>query len=140
MMITLIKRLKGTEVISRLTDKYGSLKELERLYEATQDVEMLVDLENWKYFLKNPNETLEEGESLVTNRINLNELDFELLSAIKYNDIKSIRDLAKLINKDVKTVQPKVHKLSEEGFIHLIDGNKNSKIPVLNYDEIKLEI
>ncbi|MBO7719083.1 MAG: hypothetical protein J6S29_02910, partial [Methanosphaera sp.] len=59
---------------------------------------------------------------------------------IKYNEVTSIRDLADKMHKDVKTIQPKVHKLSENGFIQLIDGNKNSKIPVLNYDEIKLEI
>lgn len=140
MMITLIKRLKGTEVIQDLTKKYGSKKELERLYEVTNDVEMLVDLENWKYFLKNPEETLERGESLVTNKINLSELDFELLSTIKYNEIKSIRDLANKMNKDIKTIQPKVHELSKNGYIKLVDGNKNSKIPILNYDEIKLEI
>ena len=139
-MITLIKRLKGTEVIQDLTKRYGSKKELERLYEATNDVEMLVDLENWKYFLKNPEETLERGESLVTNKINLSELDFELLSTIKYNEIKSIRDLANKMNKDIKTIQPKVHELSQNGYIKLVDGNKNSKIPILNYDEIKLEI
>jgi predicted transcriptional regulator len=103
-------------------------------------MEMLIDLENWNYFLENPNETIEKGEALVTNNINLTQLDFEVLSAIKYNNISSIRDLADKMHKDVKTIQPKVHKLSENGFIQLIDGNKNSKIPILNYDEIRLEI
>ncbi|RAP43436.1 MAG: hypothetical protein BZ135_09345 [Methanosphaera sp. rholeuAM6] len=140
MMISLIKRIKGTDVIKELTEKYGSKKELERLYESTKDVEMLVDLENWRFFLENPNETLEKGESIVTNKINLTEFDFEILSTIKYNEIKSIRDLANILNKDVKSVQPRVHKLSEGGFIHLAEGNRNSKIPLLNYDEIKLEI
>ena len=32
-------------------------------------------------------------------------LDFEVLSAIKYNDISSIRDLAHKMHKDVKTIQ-----------------------------------
>lgn len=140
MMITLIKRIKGTEVIKDLTEKYGSKKELERLYESTQDVELLVDLENWKYFLQNPNETLEEGKSIVTNKLELTESDLELLSTIKYNEIHSIRDLANKLGKDVKSVQPAVHELSNEGYIQLVDGRKNSKIPVLNYDEIKVEI
>jgi len=140
MMITLIKRQNGTDVIKDLIQKYGSKKELERLFNQTNNMEMLIDLENWNYFLENPNETIEKGEALVTNNINLTQLDFEVLSAIKYNDISSIRDLADKMHKDVKTIQPKVHKLSENGFIQLIDGNKNSKIPILNYDEIRLEI
>lgn len=140
MMITLIKRQKGTEIIQELIHKYGSKKELERLFNQTNNMEMLIDLENWNYFLKNPDETIEKGEAIVTNKINLSQLDFEVLSAIKYNKVTSIRDLADKMDKDVKTIQPKVHKLYENGFIQLIDGKKNSKIPVLNYDEIKLEI
>ncbi|MEE1117805.1 HVO_A0114 family putative DNA-binding protein [Methanosphaera sp.] len=140
MMITLIKRQKGTEVIKDLIQKYGSKKELKRLLNQTNNMEMLIDLENWNYFLENPNETIEKGEALVTNKINLTQLDFEVLSAIKYNEITSIRDLAEKMHKDVKTIQPKVHKLSENGFIQIVDGNKNSKIPILNYDEIRLEI
>ncbi|WP_323736518.1 hypothetical protein PXD04_00670 [Methanosphaera sp. ISO3-F5] len=71
MMITLIKRLKGTDVIKDLTQKYGSKKELERLFNQTSNMEMLIDLENWNFFLENPNETIEKGEALVTNKINL---------------------------------------------------------------------
>lgn len=140
MMITLIKKQKGTEVIQDLTLKYGSKKELKRLLNQTNNMEMLIDLENWNYFLKHPEETIEKGEALITNKINLTQLDFEVLSTIKYKKVTSIRDLAEKMHKDVKTIQPKVHKLFENGFIQLIDGNKNSKIPVLNYDEIKLEI
>ena len=138
-MITLIKRQTGTDVIEDLIEKYGSKKELERLFNQTNNVELLIDLENWNYFLENSNEIIEKGEALVTNKINLSQLDFEVLSAIKYNEITSIRAADKM-HKDVKTIQLKVHKLSENGFIQLIDGNKNSKIPILNYDEIKLEI
>ena len=74
MMITLIKRMKGTEVIKDLIQKYGSKKELERLLNQTNNMEMLIDLENWNYFLKNPNEIIEKGEALVTNKINLSQL------------------------------------------------------------------
>jgi predicted transcriptional regulator len=37
-------------------------------------------------------------------------------------------------------IHPKIKKLSENGLINLIDGNKNSKIPTLNYDEIIIAI
>lgn len=140
MMFTLIKKQKGTDVIEDLIQKYGSKKELECLFNQTNNMEMLIDLENWNYFLENPNETIEKGETLVTDKINLSQLDFEALSAIKSNNIESIRDSADKMNKDVKTIQPEVHKLSENGLIKLIDGNRNSIIPVLNYDEIRLEI
>lgn len=112
MMITLIKKQTGTNVIKDLVEKYGFKKELERLFNQTNKMEMLIDLENWNYFLKNPNETIEKGKALVTNKINLSQLDFEVLSAIKYNEITSIRNLADKMHKDVKTIQPKVHKLS----------------------------
>ena len=46
----------------------------------------------------------------------------------------------KKINKDVSSVQPKVKRLEKEGFIKFEDGVKNSKIPYLTYDEIKLVI
>jgi len=140
MMITLIKRQNGTEFIKDMILKYGSKKELERLFNQTNNMEMLIDLENWNYFLENPNETIEKGETLVTNKINLSQLDFEVLSTIKYNKVTSIRDLDNKMHKDFKTIQIEVHKLSKNGFIRLINGNKNSKIPILNYDEIKLEI
>ena len=46
----------------------------------------------------------------------------------------------KKINKDVSNIQPKVKKLEEEGLIKFEEGIKNSKIPYLTFDEIKLEI
>ena len=46
-MITLIKRQNGTDVIKDLIQKYGSKKELERLFNQTNNMEMLIDLENW---------------------------------------------------------------------------------------------
>ena len=61
MMITLIKKQRGTDVIKDLIQKYGSKKELERLFNQTNNMEMMKDLENWNYFLENPNEIMEKG-------------------------------------------------------------------------------
>ncbi len=36
--------------------------------------------------------------------------------------------------------QPKVHRLAKNSFISLKKGRKNSIIPYLNYDTIRLEI
>ena len=67
-------------------------------------------------------------------------LDLIILSTIKEKSPRSIRDLANKINKDVGNIQPKIKKLADEGFIKFEMGPKNSKIPYLTYDEIKLEI
>ena len=67
-------------------------------------------------------------------------MDFIILNTIKHEKPKSICDLANKINKDVSNIQPKVKKLEENGLIKFETGVKNSKIPYLTYDEIKLEI
>ena len=140
MIITLIQKKSGIDLINELNQKYGSEKELERLYQQTKNYEMLIDLENYKYFSKNPNEIIEKGESLITNKISLTNLDLIMLSTIKNNDIKSIRDLANKMDKDIKNIQPQVHKLVENGLLILKDGSGNRKIPCLTYDIIKIEI
>ena len=83
---------------------------------------------------------IEITESLITNKLSLSDLDLTILNTIKHEKPRSIRDLANKINKDVSNIQPKVKKLEEEGFVKFKTGNKNSKIPYLTYDEIKLEI
>ena len=114
--------------------------ELEKLFKRTNNMKMYVDLENWKYYNLNPDEMIETTESLVTNKLSLSDLDLIILNTIKHEKPRSIRDLAKKINKDVSNIQPKVKKLEEDGFIKFEDGIKNSKIPYLTFDEIKLEI
>lgn len=140
MIITLVKKQTGLEFISEMEDTYKSINELEKLFKRTNNMKMYVDLENWKYYKNNLDETIEISESLFTNKLSLSDLDLTILNTIKHEKPKSIRDLAKKINKDVSNIQPKVKKLEEEGFIKFETGMKNSKIPYLTYDEIKLEI
>jgi DNA-binding MarR family transcriptional regulator len=140
MIISLIKKEKGYEVIKEFSKKYGSVNELERLYKKTGNNLFLVDLENWKYLKKNPDEEIERGEIKVTNKITLSELELEILDFIKNEKPKSIRELARFLNKDIKSIHPKIKELEREGLIELKKGNKNSKIPYLNYDEIKIDI
>ena len=140
MIITLVKKQTGHEFIREMEETYNSLNELEKLFERTNNMKMYVDLENWKYYKENPNEMIEITESLVTNKLSLSDLDLIILNTIKYEKPRSIRDLAKKINKDVSNVQPKVKRLEEEGYIKFEEGIKNSKIPYLTFDEIKLEI
>ena len=140
MIITLIKKQTGQEYIKEMELTYKSISELEKLFKRTNNMKMYVDLENWRYYKKNPDEMIEVTESLITNKLSLSDLDLIILNTIKHEKPKSIRDLAKKINKDVSNIQPKVKKLEEDGFIRFETGIKNSKIPYLTFDEIKLEI
>ena len=100
---------------------YGSLKELEKTFGRTNNMVMYVDLENWKYYLKNPNEKIERGRTIFTEDLTIGELEMKLLSFIKQEDPKSIRELADLVHKNIATVQPKIKKMEEEGLISLED-------------------
>ena len=140
MIITLVKKQTGHEFIREMEETYNSISELEKLFERTNNMKMYVDLENWRYYRDNLDEEIELTESLVTNKLSLSDLDLIILNTIKYEKPRSIRDLANKINKDVSNVQPKVKRLEEEGFIKFEVGAKNSKIPYLTFDEIKLEI
>jgi len=99
-----------------------------------------VDLENWKYLKKNPEEEIERGEIKVTNKITLTETELEILNFIKNEKPESIRELARFLDKDIKSIHPKIKELEEEGLIELKKGSKNRKIPFLNYDEISISI
>ena len=140
MIITLVKKQTGHEFIREMEETYNSISELEKLFERTNNMKMYVDLENWRYYRDNLDEEIELTESLVTNKLSLSDLDLIILNTIKHEKPRSIRDLANKINKDVSNVQPKVKRLEEEGFIKFEIGAKNSKIPYLTFDEIKLEI
>jgi hypothetical protein len=139
-MITLIKKQKGHEVIKEFISKYGTMEDLEKLYKDTGNPLFLMDLENWNIFKDNPNETLTSGIARVTNKINVSDYELEILDFIKNQKPKSIRDLARLLDKDVRIVHPKVKELEKQGLIELVDGVKNSKIPVMNYDKIEIAI
>lgn len=140
MIITLVKKQTGIEFIQEMEETYKSINELEKLFERTNNMKMYVDLQNWKYYKDNLDEIIETSESLITNKLSLSDLDLIILNTIKHEKPKSIRDLANKINKDVSNIQPKVKRLEEEGFIKFETGVKNSKIPYLTFDEIKVEI
>lgn len=140
MIITLVKKQSGKEFIQEMENTYKSMSELEKTFKRTNNMKMYVDLENWKYYSNHLDETIELSESLITDKLHLNDLDLIILNTIKEKSPRSIRDLADKINKDVGNIQPKIKKLADEGFIKFEIGPKNSKIPYLTYDEIKLEI
>ena len=62
---------------------YGSIKQLEKILQQTNNMLMYVDLENWKYYLKNPHEKIERGWTIFTEDLTLGELEMKLLNFIK---------------------------------------------------------
>ncbi|MBQ6219676.1 MAG: winged helix-turn-helix transcriptional regulator [Methanosphaera sp.] len=120
--------------------QYGSPQKLKTAYEQTHRFKLLVDLENWEYYKEHPEETLELSEILINNDISLSKLDFKILDIIKNKKPRSIREVAEILDKSVSNVQPRLKKLEKEGFVTLVEGNKNSLVPTMNYDEIKISI
>ncbi|KZX17639.1 HVO_A0114 family putative DNA-binding protein [Methanobrevibacter filiformis] len=140
MIISLIKEETSKEFIEKMEEKYNSYEQLEEAFQKTKRTILHVDLENWKYLKNNPEETIQLTETLFTNELNIGENEIELLNLIKSKTPKSIRELAKIIDKDISTIQPKIKKLENEGLIELKQGGKNSKIPIVNYDKIEIAI
>lgn len=140
MIITLTKKQKGKDLIKEYENKYGSIKELERLYKETGNPLFVIDYENWNYYKNNPNEENEQSVSRVTNKLTLTDVKLEILDFIKNQHPKSIRELARFLDKDVKLIHPKIKELEQEGLIELKEGDKNKKMPILNYDKIEIAI
>jgi len=139
--IKLVRKFKGKELVEDLETRYKSLDNLIKVFKKDRtNAKLHMDLDNWLYFSENPNEEVEQGKTIYTNTKDIQTLELELLGLIKEYQPKSIRELAKLTNRDLTTIQRKVNKLNENGLIKLIDGPKNSKIPSLNYDKIEIDI
>jgi len=139
--ITLIRKTDGKGLIELFKNKYGSLKSLEKIFKEKKDnMKMKLDLDDWKYFLKNPDEKVEDSETIFVKNMNIDLLELGLLDIIKNEQPKSISKLAKLINKDVNFVYRKIKDLEKEGFVRLERGNKNSAMPSLNFDKIEIVI
>lgn len=141
MRITLIKEITGRELIQDFEKTYGSLSRLEKLHERNpEDMKIYMDLDDWKYYLDHPDEIIEDGKTIITEKLTLGKLEMELLNFIKNEKPQSIRELARMIHKDIRTVHPKVKELEKEGLIEFKKGPKNKKIPVMSYDKIEIAV
>jgi len=141
MKITLIKDMTGKELIKEFEDIYGSMERLERIFKKDpENMKLYTDLDEWEYFIKHPAENVQKKHIKFTEDINLGKLELKLLSMIKSENPKSIRELAIKAEKDPSNVQNKINHLAEEGLITFEKGLKNSKKPILNYDKIEIAI
>ena len=64
MIITLIKKQSGREFVEEMEMTYKSIEELEKTFSRTNNMKMYVDLQNWKYYLHNPDEVIKTSETV----------------------------------------------------------------------------
>ena len=139
MIISLVKRQYGKSFIDNLEEQYKSIDNLQIIVDKTNNMKLLVDLDNWKYYYEHPDEIIEEEFTFLSDDLSFNEIDYSIISIIKTDHPRSIRELSKKLDKNISTVQPHVKKLEKQGIIEFIKGSKNNNIPICNFDAIKIE-
>lgn len=141
MILKLVKELKGSEFVQKMEEQYGSIDNLEKLIKKEPENYLYsLDYDDWLFHLEHPNAPIKQTEVLFVDKFKIDITDLELLDVIKKEHPKSIRNLSNIVNKDIKTIQPKIKKLAESGLLKLELGPKNAKKPVVNYDKIEIEI
>ncbi len=141
MRLKLVKEMKGREFVHKMEEQYGSMDKLQRLVEKyPKNYLYSLDLDDWNYFLENPDDPVKQTDVLFVDKFKIEMSDLELLNTIKKEHPKSIRNLSHILNKDIKSVQPKVQKLAKSGLLKFEHGPKNAKKPIVNYDKIEIEI
>ncbi|EKQ54187.1 MAG: hypothetical protein B655_0989 [Methanobacterium sp. Maddingley MBC34] len=141
MILKLIREMTGKELVLKFKEKYGSVDTLKRLIKNDpENVLYPLDLEDWLYHLEHPEAMVPESETIFLQDLKIDMSDLKLLDVIKNKHPTSIRNLSYILEKDLKTIQPKVHKLAKEGLLKLEPGPKNAKKPVVNFNKIEIEI
>jgi len=136
MRITFKKIMTGKEFIEEMEEKHGNIENLKKEIEKTNNAVYRVDLHTWEGFIEDPEGTIEKTHTKLSNEISTLNLDFDLLETIRNDHPKSLKELAKLTNKNMEVIQPKIDHLTKTGLIEF----KKNIIPVLNYDEINIAI
>lgn len=139
--IRLVRTIKEKDIINNLIEEYGSIDNLKKLYEKDKEnPNYYLHLLDWNHHKDASDEEVKIRKIMLTETYPIGKIELQLLNSIKTHNPQSIRDLARLVGKDIKTVQPKVNKLAEEGFIDLKNGSKNNKIPVFPYEYMEIVI
>ena len=139
--ITLVKEFKGKDLVKVFEKKYGSMDRIKRAHgRGKGNVKLELDLEDWEYFLKHPNESVRETKIIYTENPEITMKDISLLSFIKNQKPQSIKELADLAKRDISTIQRKANILKNEGLIEIKNGTKNRKVPIFNYDRMEIAI
>ncbi len=140
MRIKFVRKVRAEELVREFERKYGSLERLERyLRDHPDDYVALMDYEDWKHFLANPDVEVEEGEIVVTDVSFLTPQKLQILEAIKKYKPKSIRELAEKVGRDVKNVYLDVKDLERVGLIELHNTGRAKRVE-LKYNEVVIAI
>jgi len=137
MIIKLIKKNSGNDLIQNLIKKYNTKERLEQKYKLTNDPLLYLDIEDWNYFEQHPDEIQTTAKVLLLKDLELDKTDFNILSLLK-KEGQTLDTLSKQLMEDIDIIQPHLKKLEQEGFIQ--NTNTESFIPKLQYDEISIEI
>ncbi|MBO8179862.1 MAG: hypothetical protein H0Z19_05190 [Archaeoglobus sp.] len=140
MRIRFVRKVRAEELVKEFERKYGSLERLERyLKDHPDDYVALMDYEDWKHLLANPDVEVEEGEIVVTDVSFLTPQKLQILEAIKKYKPKSIRELAEKVGRDVKNVYLDVKDLERVGLIELHNSGRAKRVE-LKYNEVVIAI
>jgi len=140
MRIKFVRKIKGEEMIKEFEKKYGSLQNLDRyIKENKRDYIALMNYEDWKHFIENPEIVVEEGEIIVTDATFLTVQKLELLDAIKKFEPESIGELAEKVSRDFKSVYVDLNELEAAGLVEFEEAGKEKKAE-LRCNEIVITI
>lgn len=140
--IKLVREIKGKDLVKEFEKTYGKIENLKKIFDKEKgNMKLEMDLEDWEYFLKNPEEIYNQEIILYDESPSFTTTDLQILNLIKNKNPNSISELAGMMNKDNGNITKQVNKLKEKGLIELKEGKVNNiKIPVFNYDKIEIDI
>jgi len=140
--IKLSRTIKGKSLTDEFKEEYGSQKELEEIIKNGKgNMKLESDLEDWEYFLGNPDEEYTQEMTIFDEKPSFSRTDLEILNLVKNKKPESITELAIMMDKDSSNITKQVIKLKEKGLIALEEGKiNNMKTPVFNYDKIEIAI
>ena len=70
----------------------------------------------------------------------LSDSNMELIETVVEQEPNSIRELARLVDRDVHRVHDNITELESLGLVELEEGERNAKKPVVWYDEIEITV
>ena len=139
--IKLERKTSGSEIIKDLEDTYGSLHRLQRIVKRNpKDAKAYYDLDDWNYYKNHLEEEVIETDILLRDKFLFDKVEMDILNSIKEKKPKNLTELATLVDKNISNILPKIDRLEEEGLLKIKKGNKNSKIPLLNYNKMEIVI
>ena len=113
MIASLIKRENGREYTENMKNKYKNIKNLEEIVNNSNNMKFVLELDNWRYYNKNPNEIIEEEYPFFSDEYMLTKLDYEIIQCIRNQKPGNVDELAEVMGKTVSTIRIHLKKLEK---------------------------